>query len=163
MDFRDALNNIIADLTPQPWDYTDNAGTTLTVIPAGLRAEKGDAEVNVRITRPDATGLYDYGITGPDSRGVAEVGVPTRLMPDLIEALTERTVWRDEGLVAGTVWVIANDIATMSDGDGVLVAVTEVHSAERQETVAMRLPDAQRLPLASALRRALDVARSWES
>jgi hypothetical protein len=28
--------------------------------------------------------------------------------------------------------------------------------------VTMRLPEAQRLPLASALRRALDVARGWE-
>lgn len=162
MDFRDALNTVIAELTPQPWDYTTGDGTTLRVIPAGLRAGKGDAEVNVRITRPDATGLGDFGITGPDSRGVAEVGVSTSLLPTLIEALTKRTVWRDERLVAGTLAVIANDIATMPDGAGVLVAVTEAHSAERQETVAMRLPDAQRLPLASALCRAMDVARSWE-
>lgn len=162
MDFRDALNIVTAELTPQPWDYTSADGATLRVIPAGLSAGKGDAEVNVRITRPDATGLGEYGITGPDSRGVAEVGVPTCLLPALIEALTERTVWRDERLVAGTLAVIANDIATMPDGDGVLVAVTEVHSAERQETVVMRLPEAQRLPLASALRRALDVARGWE-
>lgn len=162
MDFKQAMNNVIAELTPQPWDYTTPDGTTLRVIPAGLRSDKGDAEVNVRITRPDATGLCDYGITGPNSRGVAEVGVTTRLLPDLIEALTQRTVWRDEHLVAGTLTVIANDIASMPDGDGVLVAVTEVHSAEREETVAMRLPDAQRMPLASALRRAMDVARGWE-
>lgn len=162
MDFRDALNTVIAELTPQPWDYTDADGTTLRVIPAGLRADHGEAEVYVRITRPDATGLCEFGITGPNSRGVAEVGVPTRLLPDLIEALAQRTVWRDECLVAGTLIVVANDVATMPDGDGVLVAVTEVHSAEREETVAMRLPDSQRMPLASALRRALDVARSWE-
>lgn len=162
MDFRDALNNVTAELTPQPWDYTTADGTTLRVIPAGLHSDPGDAEVLIRITRADATGLYAYGITGHDSRGVAEVGVPTRLLPDLIEALTQRAVWRDESLVAGTLAVIASDIATMPDGDGVLVAVTEVHSVEREETVAMRLPDAQRLPLASALRRALDIARGWE-
>lgn len=162
MDFRDALNIVTAELTSQPWDYTSADGITLRVVPAGLRADKGDAEVNVRITRPDATGLGEFGITGPDSRGVAEVGVPTRLLPALVEALTERTVWRDECLVAGTLTVVATDIATMPDGDGVLVVVTEVHSAEREETVVMRLPGAQRLPLASALRRALDVAKSWE-
>jgi hypothetical protein len=162
MDFQHALNTVIAELTPQPWDYTTPDGTTLRVIPAGLAASPGDAEVNIRITRADATGLGDYGITGPNSRGVAEVGVSTSLLPALIEALTQRTVWRDECLVAGTLTVVAGELAAMPDGDGVLVAVTEVHSAERQETVAMRLPDEQRLPLASALRRALDVARSWE-
>lgn len=162
MDFKDAFSTVIAELTPQPWDYTDAEGTTLRVIPAGLRADQGAAEVNIRITRGDASGLAEFGITTPNSRGVAEVGVPTRLVPALIEALTQRTVWRDESLVSGTLIVVANDVASMPDGDGVLVAVTEVHSADREETVAMRLPDAQRLPLASALARALDVARGWE-
>lgn len=162
MDFHTALNIVIAELTPQPWDHTSADGTTLRVIPAGLRADRGDAEVLIRITRRDATGLYAFGITGPNSRGVAEVGVPTSLLPDLIEALTQRAVWRNEGLVAGTLAVVANGIATVPDGDGVLVAVTEVHSVEREETVVMRLPEVQRLPLASALRRALDVARGWE-
>ncbi|NUO43743.1 MAG: hypothetical protein HOV82_17105 [Streptomyces sp.] len=164
MDFKDAWNIACAELTPQPWDYTTPDGTTLRVIPAGLRADKGDAEVLVRITRADATGLYSYGITGPNSRGVAEVGVTTTGLPALIEALTERAVWRDDNLVAGTLTVVAGEIAAMpDDAGGVLVAVTEVHSAEREETVAMRLPEAQRLPLASALRRALDVARGWEA
>lgn len=163
MDFRDALNNVIAELTPQPWDYTTPDGTTLRVIPAGLRTEPGEAEVYVRITRADATGLYDYGITGPDSRGVAEVGVSTSLLPALIEALTQRAVWRDDCLVAGTLTVVAGALAATPDGDNVVVIVTEAHSAEREETVAVRLPEAQRLPLASALRRALDVARGWES
>lgn len=165
MDFRDALNIVTSDLTPQPWEHTTDDGTTLRVIPAGLRADEGDAEVYVRITRADATGLYDYGITGPDSRGVAEVGVPTSLLPALIDALTEQAVWRDDYLVAGTLTVVADDeIAAMPDDDGgVLMAVTEVHSADRQETVAMRLPEAQRMPLASALARAMDVARSWEA
>lgn len=161
-DFHQAISTVVGDLTPQPWDYTDGSGTTLTVIPAGLRAEPGEAEVHVRITRPDATGLAEYGITGPNSRGVAEVGVSTSLLPALIAALTERTVWRDDCLVAGTLTVVAGALAATPDGDNVAVIVTEVHSAEREERVSVLLPEAQRLPLASALRRALDVARGWE-
>jgi hypothetical protein len=155
VDFNTALNNVIADLTPQPWDYTDEAGTTLRVTPAGLRENTGYAEVLIRITRPDATGLYDYGITGPDSRGVAEVGVTTSSLPALIQALTKRTRWEDTGLVAGALLVT-------SGPRGVFVGVTEVHGPRQQVTVDMVLPETQRMPLASALRRALDVARGWE-
>jgi len=156
MDFHDAVRNVIADLTPQPWDYTDAEGTTLRAIPAGLRENAGYAEVLIRITRPDASGLYSYGITGPKSRGVAEVGVTTTGLPDLIEALRARVAWEDAGLVYGR-------LAVNPGADGVAVTVTEVHSADREETVTMLLPEAQRLPLASALARAMDVARSWES
>lgn len=156
MDFRDAFNIVIAELTPQPWDWTDNTGTTLRVIPAGLRETAGYAEVLIRITRADATGLCEYGITGPNSRGVAEIGVPTRDLPALIQALTERAGWEDDQLVAGTLTVLV-------DEEGVAVTVTEVHSAEREEAVFVRLPEEQRMPLASALARALDVAKGWES
>jgi hypothetical protein len=162
MDFQDALNNVIADLTPQPWDYTTPDGTTLRVIPACSRENVGCAEVLIRLTRADATGLAEYGIAGPNSRGVAEVGVSTALLPALISALTERAVWQSECLVAGTLAVVAGAIAAAPNGGDVMVVVEEVHSAERKETVAMMLPEAQRLPLASALSRALDVARSWE-
>jgi hypothetical protein len=155
MDFNTALNSVIADLTPQPWDYTMASGTTLRVIPAGLRADKGAAEVNIRITRPDATGLYSYGITGPNSRGVAEVGVPTAVLPTLIKALTEKELWEDNTLIDGALYM-------RPDVSGVAVVVTEIHSVERQEEVSASLPEAQRLPLASTLARALDVAKSWE-
>ena len=156
MDFRDALNTVIAEITPQPWDYTTpDGGITLTVTPAGLRADEGDAEVLVRITRPDATGLCGYGITGPDSRGVAEVGVTTSLLPALIRALTDRRPWADATLVAGT-------LAVAPDATGVGVLVTEVHGRGQEVTVSMHIPEQQRLPLASALRRAGDVARGWE-
>lgn len=155
MDFHTALNIVRAELTPQPWDYTDTAGTTLRVIPAGLREDPGCAEVNVRVTRADATGLGDYDLTTPDSRGVAEVGVTTTGLPALIEALTTRTVWEDAGLVLGA-------LAVVPDTDGVMVRVTEIHGRDQETTVSMHLPEAQRLPLASALRRALDVARGWE-
>ena len=155
MDFRDALNTTLADLTPQPWDYTTPDGTTLRIIPAGLRETAGYAEVLVRITRADATGLYEFGITGPNSRGVAEVGVPTSLLPALIEALTVGAEWEDVGLVCGTLVVAPG-------AGGVKVTVTEIHGRGQEVTVATVLPEAQRLPLASALHRALDVARSWE-
>jgi hypothetical protein len=155
MDFQTALNNVLADLTPQPWDWTADDGTTLRVIPAGLRADKGSAEVNIRVTRADATGLGDYGITGPNSRGVAEVGVPTRLLPDLIQALSDGESWADNALIAGTLLVTVKACA-------ILVAVTEVHGPGCQVAVDVTLPEAQRLPLASALGRALDVAKSWE-
>ncbi|MFE3031563.1 hypothetical protein ACFXKY_07930 [Streptomyces canus] len=156
MDFQDAIRNTIADLTPQPWTYTMASGTTLRVIPAGLRADKGDAEVYVRITRYDATGLYEFDITGPNSRGVAEVGVPTRILSSLIKALTDKELWEDNTLIDGSLYV-------RPDVSGVSVVVTEIHSVERQEKVFASLPEAQRMPLASALARALDVARSWES
>jgi hypothetical protein len=154
VDFRDALNIVTAELTPQPWDYTADDGTTLRVIPAGLREDAGYAEVLVRVTRADATGLCEFGITGPDSRGVAEVGVTTAGLPALIEALTERIAWEDTGLVFGA-------LAVTPAADGVMVRVTEIHGRD-QEVVSTVLPEAQRLPLASALRRALDVARGWE-
>lgn len=155
MDFQDALNIVIAELTPQPWDYTTPDGTTLRVIPAGLRADQGEAEVYVRITRPDASGLGDYGITGPNSRGVAEVGVTTTDLPKVIEALTERGWWADNALVSGALLVAAAS-------GGVVVGVTENHGAGQHVDVGMVLPESQRMPLASALQRALDVARSWE-
>jgi hypothetical protein len=156
MNFRDALNITLAELTPQPWDYTSDDGTTLTVIPAGLREDAGRAEVNIRITRADATGLYEFGLTGPGSRGVAEVGVTTAELPTLIEALTERTAWEGVRLVLG-------ELAMIPDADGMTVRVTEIHGRDQEITVSMHVPEPQRLPLASALRRALDVAREWES
>lgn len=155
MDFNDALNITIAELTPQPWDYTAADGATLRSVPAGLRETAGYAEVLIRITRPDATGLCEFGITGPDSRGVAEIGVPTASLPGLIAALTERTGWENDALVLGTLTVTP-------DADGVTVCVTEIHGRNQEVTVTMRLPEAQRLPFASALRRAMDVARGWE-
>lgn len=155
MDFRDAFNIVTAELTPQPWDYTDANGTTLRVIPAGLREDAGYAEVLIRITHADATGLCEFGITGPNSRGVAEVGVTTTDLPDLIEALTECVWWSDNTLVSGALLVATGT-------GGMIVTVTEVHGPGQHVIAAMALPDAQRLPLASALRRALDVARGWE-
>lgn len=157
MDFHTALNQVIAELTPQPWDYTTPDATTLRVIPAGLRENPGCAEVLIRITRPDASGLYEFGITGPDSRGVAEVGVTTADLPALIAALQGCAGWEQaEGWGDPTRIVVTPTLnVTVTEGHhdgGRWIAVTE----------SVQLPDAQRLPLASALARALDVARGWE-
>lgn len=155
MDFRDALNIVIAELTPQPWDYTTPDGTTLRVIPAGHPANPGQAEVNLRIQQSDATGMAEFGITTPSSRGVAEVGIMTTYLPALIDALREGVPWEDASLSLGAVSVIPGE-------SGVRVSVTEWHTDEVEVAVSMVLPVAQRLPLAAALSRALDVARSWE-
>lgn len=133
MDFR-------ANLTPQPWDYTDNAGTTLTVIPAGLREDPGAAEVIVRIT---AIGQFFD----------ADVGIPSRDLPAMIEALTGNRLWSYD-----TDEVLAE--LTPFGGGGMILTVTE--DLEDDDAPQIHIPEAQRLPLASALSRALDVARSWE-
>lgn len=155
MDFNTAWNIVCTDLTPQPWDYTDTEGTTLRIIPAGLRETAGYAEVLIRITRADATGLGNYDITGPNSRGVAEIGITTTGLPALIEALTEGSPWWDADLVCGSVEVVPEE-------SGVTVNVTEDHGNGIEIAVSVTLPAAQRVPLASALARALDVAKSWE-
>jgi hypothetical protein len=157
MDFNDALNTVIAELTPQPWDYTTPDGVTLRVIPAGLREDPGQATVNIRISGPLVTGLYDFGLTGPATKGAAEVGVTTTDLPSLIAALEERAGWEQaEG------WGDPTRIVVTPTLD---VTVTEGHHDGGQwipATESVQLPEAQRLPLASALRRALDVARGWE-
>ena len=158
MDFRDALNIVIAELTPQPWDYTGPDGTTLRVIPAGLTADRGCAEVMIRITRADASGLAEFGITRPDTKGVAEVGITATDLPALIGALETYAGWEHFagwGDPTRIMLTAALDL-TVTEGHpvgGVWVEVTE----------SVRLPEQQRLPLASALRRALDVAHGWES
>lgn len=142
MDFRQALNIVGAELTPQPWDFTDTTGTTLTVIPAGMPADPGEAEVMIRITADKTT--------------AAEVGVTTADMPGLIEALDTRSQWEHVTVTSDTLTVIP-------DGEHLLLTVTEMHYGPvREVAAAIRIPAAQRLPLASALRRGLDVARGWE-
>lgn len=137
MDFAQALNNVLADLTPQPWTHTTSSGSTLTVIPAGLTAAQGDAEVDVRITSDKAT--------------VTEAGVTTTDLPDLIGALEQRTAWEHTTVLNDTIEILF-------DEDGLVVIVED-----DDHNAALRMPEQQRMPLASALRRALDVARGWES
>ncbi|MDX2838028.1 hypothetical protein PV377_03240 [Streptomyces ipomoeae] len=158
MDFHTALNSVIADLTPQPWDYTTPDAATLRIVPAGLREDPGRAEVMLRISGPLVTGLYAYDITGPNTRGAAEIGITTTALPQLIAALEGRSGWEQaEGWGDPTGITVTPDLhVTVTEGhhdDGRWITVTE----------SVQLPEAQRLPLASALARALDVAKSWES
>lgn len=141
MDFHTALNTVIAKLTPQPWDYTDTAGTTLTVIPAGLREDPGCAEVIVRIK---AIGQFFD----------ADAGIPSRDLPGMIEALTGNRLWSYDTLDEVGVQL------TPFGGGGMILAISV--DLEADDEPQIHVPESQRLPLASALRRALDVAHSWE-
>lgn len=158
MDFRDALNIVIAELTPQPWDYTTPDGMTLTVIPAGNREDPGCAEVYLRVTR--------------DKTHAAQAAITTTDLPALIAALSEpiAEVWEHEphwadGTPKGKLGTWLGDLYGLSlvptDG-GFRVTVAE-DTGDGIEWASIALPEAQRLPLASALRRALDVARGWET
>ncbi|WP_329336195.1 hypothetical protein OG252_13390 [Streptomyces sp. NBC_01352] len=157
MNFPDAIGGLLAELTPQPWDYTTPDGTTLRVIPAGLRSNPGEAEVLIRITSPDVSGLYEFGLTGPATKGAAEIGITTADLPTLVTALEEQAGWEHaEGWGDPTRVLVAPTLqVTVTEGhhdDGRWIAVTEV----------VQLPQGQRLPLAAALRRAWDVAVGWE-
>jgi hypothetical protein len=150
MDFRDALNIVIAELTPQPWDYTTEDGTRLRVIPEGLRQDPGDGVVEIQIVEAAHVQAVPDGPEYP----MRSVDVP-----GLIAALNERREWttRDWG-----------DILTVRpEPEGMRLAYTVYdrdttgQPADIDRTILV--PEAQRLPLASALARALDVARSWEN
>lgn len=144
MDFQQALNTVIAELTPQPWDYINDQGITLTVIPEALRADPGDAEVLLQIT--------------VSHRVAARIGVPSRDLPQLITALNDRTDYDHATLYRDTI-ALAHGEHTFT------LTVSDTLWCGTDETPAIctiELPDAQRLPLASALARALDVAKGWE-
>jgi hypothetical protein len=137
-------------LTHQPWKYTTPSGTILTVTHAGIRDEPGHAEVLIRITA--------------DKRTAAEIGVTTADMPGLISAIEQQTVWERNTPDGGAIGVSPG-----GPGWGVAIGVTEVHhvtsdlSGGYETSTGILLPDEQRLPLVSALRRAADVARGWEA
>ena len=157
MDFRDAFNIVIADLTPQPWDYTTPDGATLTVTPSGIRHDPGCAEVIIRVTA--------------DKSHAAEALITTTDLPALITALREPITgswehaahWPD-GTPKGRIgtWLGDDYGLTLTPAEGGFVLAMAEDTGESIVTAAITLPEAQRLPLASALRRALDVARSWE-
>jgi hypothetical protein len=150
VDFRTAFNTVIAELTPQSWDYTTPDGTRLRVIPEGLRQDPGDGVVEIQIC-PAAH--VQVTPDGPEYR------MRTVDVPSLIAALTSRTAWTTAD------W--GDVLAVRPEGDRTRLAYTVYardttgRPADVDRTVLV--PEAQRLPLASALARALDVARSWES
>lgn len=150
MDFREAWNTVTAELTPQPWDWWTPEGTRLRVIPEGLRQAPGDGVVLVQIC-PAA-----HVQVTPDG---PEYPARTRDMAELIYALTNRTEWTTPGL-----W---GDVLTVRpEGDGMRLAYTvyarDTTGQPGDVDRTVLVPESQRMPLASALRRALDVARGWE-
>jgi hypothetical protein len=149
VDFQQALDTVIAELTPQPWDYTTHDGTRLRVIPEGLRQDPGDGVVEIQICEAAHVQVTPDG---------PEYPMRTVDVPGLIAALTNRTEWTTSD------W---GDVLTVRpDGDGVRLAYTVYardttgQPADVDRTVLV--PEAQRMPLASALARALDVAKGWE-
>lgn len=149
MDFRDAFNIVIAELTPQPWDYTTPDETRLRIIPEGLRQDPGDGVVLIQICEAAHVQVTPDG---------PEYPMRTVDVPGLINALTGRREWTTSD------W---GDMLTVRpEGDGMRLAYTVYdrdttgQPADVDRTVFV--PEVQRLPLASALRRALDVARGWE-
>ncbi|MFF3511543.1 hypothetical protein [Streptomyces sp. NPDC002573] len=157
MDYQDAINTVIAELTPQPWDYTTDDGTTLTVIPLGIRHDPGCAEVNIRITASKTQ--------------AAEAAITTTDLPALLAALSEpatepweHTAHWPDGTPKGGIgtWLGDSYGLTLAPADGGLTLAVAEDTGDTIVTASVALPEAQRLPLASALARALDVARSWE-
>jgi len=153
--YQQAIRSLIADLTPQPWDYTDSDGTTLTVIPASLTEDPGAAEVNLRVTR--------------DKTHAAQAAITTTDLPALITALSDPLTapWEHEphypdGTPKGRVGTWLGDqyglTLTPAEDGFTLTAIED----DGMVAASVTLPPEQRLPLASALRRALDVAHGWE-
>ncbi|MFE0808164.1 hypothetical protein ACFW34_11860 [Streptomyces sp. NPDC058848] len=148
MDFRTALDTVTAELTPQPWEYTTPDGVTLTVIPAGLRAEAGMAEVYVRITA-SKTVAAEYPVTTTDLPAlIGALGRPVTAEWTLVPRWPDghRRYFTDGGL-------------SLAPADG---GLTVIVTDEDELSAAVRLPERERMPLVSALRRALDVAQGWE-
>ncbi|MDX3695043.1 hypothetical protein PV726_32835 [Streptomyces europaeiscabiei] len=137
LDFRDALNIV----TPQPWDHTVD-GRTITV----------------RITVSKTT--------------AAEAAITTTDLPALIGALDEplTQIWehqphRPDGTAKprlGERWGDDYGMSLAPVGEGFRVTVAE-DTGDGIEGASVTLPQAQRRPFASALRRALDIAHGWES
>lgn len=149
MDFRNAWNTVTAELTPQPWDYTAADGTRLRITPEGLRQDPGDGVVLIQICESAHVQVTPDG---------PEYELRTADMPGLLGALDSRTEW--------TVGSWSDALAIRPEGDGMRLAYTvwarDTTGQGADVDRTMLLPEAQRLPLASALRRALDVARGWE-
>ncbi|MFI8535357.1 hypothetical protein ACIGMX_34570 [Streptomyces aquilus] len=150
MDFRTALNSLIADLTPRPWDYTTPDGTRLRIIPEGLRQDVGDGVVEIQIC--EATHVQ----VTPDG---PEYPMRTVDVPALIAALTDRAEWTTTDF--GDTLTVRPETGGMRLAYTVYDRDTTGQPADIDRTI--HIPEQQRMPLASALGRALDVAKSWES
>ena len=151
MNFQDAMRTVTAELTPQPWDYTTPDGTRLRVIPEGLAQDPGDGVVLIQICEAAHVQVTPDG---------PEFPVRTSDMPEMLAALDTRTEW-----TVSASW--DEVLAVRPEAEGMRLAYTvwgrdsTGQGADVDRTVLV--PEEQRLPLASALRRALDVARGWEA
>lgn len=149
MDFRDAFNIVTAELAPQPWDWWTPSGTRLRVIPEGLRQDPGNGVVEIQICEA----AHVQAIPDGAAYSMRSVDVP-----GLISALTDRREW--------TTTDFGDVVAVRPEVDGMRLAYTVYdydttgQPADVDRTIL--LPESQRLPLVSALARALDVARGWE-
>ncbi|MEY9842496.1 hypothetical protein [Streptacidiphilus sp. EB103A] len=135
--FRQAWNTVVAELTAQPWDFTDADGTTVTVIPEGLPQGPGEGAVVLRITE--------------NHHRAAEAYVTTAQMPDLVASLHADAPAELPGVLA--------TVTTGPGPDGGLVLGVEQYDGVTARAV---LPSPVRSHLAAALARAADVARGWE-
>lgn len=149
MDFRQAFNTVAADLTPQSWDWWTTDGTRLRVIPEGLRQDPGDGVVEIQVC-PAA-----HVQATPDG---PEYPMRTVDVPGLITALTDRAEWTTTDF---------GDTFTVRPEEGGMRLAYTVYDRDTTGQMAdidrtLLVPESQRLPLAAALRRALDVARGWE-
>ncbi|WP_431784351.1 hypothetical protein [Streptomyces chumphonensis] len=153
MDFHTAYSLLIAHITPHPWDHTTPDGDTLRVIPACYPAGPGEAEVTLRLVTATAAaaGVTITDLVPDDADGATEIGLTTVALPGLIAALRDQTVWQHEQGYDEHIAVTPSPQGVALDADGLFGTRTQ-----------MTLSPAQRLPLASALERALDVAREWE-
>lgn len=149
-DFHNALGTVLAELTPQPWDYTTHDGTRLRVIPEGLAQDPGDGVVMIQICESASVQVTPDG---------PEFPVRTADMPELLAALDART---ECTIHAGwdEVLAVRPEAAGMRLAYTVWGRDTTGEGADVDRTVLV--PEDQRLPLTSALRRAMDVARGWE-
>ncbi|MEV0220879.1 hypothetical protein [Streptomyces sp. NPDC050704] len=150
MNFHTAFSTVIAELTPQPWDYTTPDGTRLRVIPEGLSQDPGDGVVLMQICEAAHVQVTPDG---------PEFSLRTSAMPELLAALHART----ECTVSAS-W--DEELTVRPEADGMRLAYTvwarDTTGQGADVDRTMLLPEAQRLPLASALARAAGVARGWE-
>ncbi|MDX3165882.1 hypothetical protein PV516_19030 [Streptomyces scabiei] len=143
MDSHTAPNQAAADRTPRPWDYTAPGDiTTLTVVPAGLRADPGCAEVRVRIS---ALGQFFD----------ADAGIPSRDIPAMIDALTANQQWSYD-----TPDDVGVELAPSTRSGMWLTLSVDLEADDEPQ---IHIPETLRLPLTSVLQAALTVARGWES
>lgn len=151
MDFNNAMNTVIGELAPQPWDYTTPDGNRLRVIPEGLAQDPGDGVVLIQICES-----ANVQVT-PDG---PEFPVRTSDMPELLSALDGRAKCMIHGGL-GEELAVRPEVAGMRLAYTVWGRDTTGQGADVDRTVLV--PEEQRLPFASALSRAMDVARDWES